>query len=37
MRSKKAESWKRSGVVSGRRLTIAAATMSAGKRDTIAE
>ncbi len=35
--SKKMESWERSGALSGRRLMIAAATMSAGKSDTIAE
>jgi hypothetical protein len=37
MRSKKVESWKRSGAVSGSRLTTAAAAMRAGKRETIAE
>jgi hypothetical protein len=37
MRSKNSENWERSGAVSGRRLMTAAATMRAGKRDTIAE
>jgi hypothetical protein len=37
MRSKKAESWKRRGVVSGRRPMTAAAAMSAGKSATMAE
>jgi hypothetical protein len=37
MRSKRMANWKRSGAVSGNRLTTAAATMSAGKSDTMAE
>ncbi|WP_433983598.1 hypothetical protein RBB78_21610 [Tunturiibacter empetritectus] len=37
MRSKKSANWKRRGVVSGTMLITAAATMRAGKSDTIAE
>jgi hypothetical protein len=37
MRSKKRESWKRTGVVSGSMLMIAAATISAGKSEMMAE